>query len=449
MCKSIARLVLFYLAFSALNQLNAHPQKSVDVPIETRRAILLEISENSGIGDSTTSLEIAPLETALVNAGFVVNSVKRRTSAQGIRELMTFRDQLNASPGSIGFVFIRERVPTSVPTGRNRVGDSQLDHEQGLSEGNISRFVNARSDIFSGANAGILLLVFDVLGPLEEGQFEKAVTPTKGLGRLDLATDRLIAVSALDNQPVSNGLFARVLAAEIARPGRPVEQAFIATQQRVARETNRQQTPVTIPSLYETFCFRTCNYGEPDSSASFDSAAFDHSSVIAGAEQACRVGEKQACWDAGYVYLYGSDQVRRDENKAIELLSLGCAPSFPAACNLYARQLWTLPDRSRYMSDIRNAYNTSCAANDPAGCLGLGAVIELNADSVTELMEANDYYRKSCLGGQERGCAYLAYNTFAGIGRARDPINGLIALKKSCRLRDHWACDQIELVRVR
>ncbi|MBI1254614.1 MAG: SUMF1/EgtB/PvdO family nonheme iron enzyme [Hyphomonas sp.] len=109
---------------------------------------------------------------------------------------------------------------------------------------------------FSATGATAVVLIFDACRNIPGGSGWKS--GTKGIGRVDAATDMLIAYSTSLDDVAKEGVYAPILAEEIRRPGVSVAALFDNVQVRVAEVTGRIQRPWYNSQLYNRVCLAGC-----------------------------------------------------------------------------------------------------------------------------------------------------------------------------------------------
>lgn len=109
---------------------------------------------------------------------------------------------------------------------------------------------------FAATGATAVVLIFDACRNIPGGSGWKS--GSKGIGRVDAATDMLIAYSTSLDDVAKEGVYAPILAEEIRRPGVSVAALFDNVQVRVAEVTGRIQRPWYNSQLYNRVCFAGC-----------------------------------------------------------------------------------------------------------------------------------------------------------------------------------------------
>lgn len=208
--------------------------------------LALVISQSTYTGDLGTvaaaQAESGALAAALTGAGFQVARQDDLDHAHLKQALSDFRAILSeAGPDAVGFVYYTGHGMQNPDTKDSYLlgTDAMIRNASDLEEYGLS--IAEQRNAFARTGAAALILVFDACRDTPSVPGWKA--GTKGLARVDAATEMLIAYSTEAGAVAAEGVYAPVLAREIAVPGRDLESMFAEVQRQVAAGTNSTQLP--------------------------------------------------------------------------------------------------------------------------------------------------------------------------------------------------------------
>ena len=148
-------------------------------------------------------------------------------------------------------------------------------------------------------------------------------------------------------------------------------------------------------------------------------------------ENACKVGDSQACWELGYRYS-SRFSGRENRQKAKKLFVKACDGGVTQACFI----LDVIEARKNKQDNkVNSRLAQKCENNDFYACRLLGDYHDYNKLR-RDQYKANQLYKKACNGGDAKACFTLAINTYSN-------RSSLQWLEKGCSLGMAWLCDDV------
>ncbi len=204
------------------------------------------------------------IDKALKSTGFKITR-KSDLTKSGLEDVLgEFRAALEASgPDTIAFVYYTGHGLQHPQSGDSYLLgiDARLKSASDLAVYGLD--LASQRDGFAATGAQAIFLVFDACRNVPALPGFKG--NKKGIGRVEAEPDMLIAYSTRLDDVAEEGVYAPILAEELARPGQTAETAFTAAQRRVQQSTARKQRPYTDMDLSNEVCFAGCTV--PASSA--------------------------------------------------------------------------------------------------------------------------------------------------------------------------------------
>lgn len=197
------------------------------------------------------------IDKALKSTGFKITR-KSDLTKSGLEDVLgEFRAALEASgPDTIAFVYYTGHGLQHPQSGDSYLLgiDARLKSASDLAVYGLD--LASQRDGFAATGAQAIFLVFDACRNVPALPGFKG--NKKGIGRVEAEPDMLIAYSTRLNDVAEEGVYAPILAEELARPGQTAETAFTAAQRRVQQSTARKQRPYTDMDLSNEVCFAGC-----------------------------------------------------------------------------------------------------------------------------------------------------------------------------------------------
>ncbi len=224
-----------------------------------RLALIIEQTNYSGDLSrvALAKSEADHIDKALKSTGFKITR-KSDLTKSGLEDVLgEFRAALEASgPDTIAFVYYTGHGVQHPQSGDSYLLgiDARLKSASDLAVYGLD--LASQRDGFAATGAQAIFLVFDACRNVPALTGFKG--NKKGIGRVEAEPDMLIAYSTRLNDVAEEGVYAPILAEELARPGQTAETAFTAAQRRVQQSTARKQRPYTDMDLSNEVCFAGC-----------------------------------------------------------------------------------------------------------------------------------------------------------------------------------------------
>lgn len=166
---------------------------------------------------------------------------------------------------------------------------------------------------------------------------------------------------------------------------------------------------VVAPELNEM----GCEFGDGDAcwklgtTASYSYTPAGNRKAFAYYQMGCTYGSPDGCLSLGWLYMYGTDGVPADPEKAKEIIGKACEGGSAVACSQLADSLvWS--------------------------------------GNPTDQLQALDFYGKGCDLGDATGCMALGRNYSSGYIIASDPVKALEFFDRACEVaQGGWTCSEI------
>ena len=197
---------------------------------------------------------------ALRELDFDITPVVNETKAGLEEALEQFRTRLKAAgPDAVAFIYYtghgiqHPEQPDNYLLGT----DTDLKMEEDIATFGVS--LTAQRDLFHAVGARGVVMVFDACRNIPPA-FKDVQSPpsfepaTKGMVRMKAPVGMLVAYSTDEGDVAEEGAYAPILAEELLKPGRTIEQAFESTKYRVADKSGRMQRPWDDAKIYEKLC---------------------------------------------------------------------------------------------------------------------------------------------------------------------------------------------------
>ncbi|MEO9969963.1 MAG: caspase family protein [Hyphomonadaceae bacterium] len=425
---------------------------------ETEPRLALVIEQTAYSGD-LSRIELASREADLISGaleqtGFEVRRVANLRKVQLEVALDTFRLELEgAGPEAVGFIYYTGHGVQNPETRDSYLLGTKA-RLRGASDLAIYGVdMQTQLDGFAATGAKAVFVVFDACRNTPAIRGWK--TRTKGIARVEVGTDMLVAYATGLDDVAAEGVYAPVLSEEIVRPEQTAGEAFSAAQIRVANATGRGQLPWTNNLLYNEFCFAGCTgrsrnlgtsheltgaaqpnddgiivpsdiseYEHENEDGYWNKISDDEWASLGGMELLDRYfsfstsdvllaeaesGDRDAQAFIGIVYNNGrSPWFRYDYDKAEYFLRLSCAQDHKRACGALGGAI-RHPARATHEKRVEgfNLVKEACDEGLPIFCwataweLASGEVVERDLDA------ARFYAGGSCENGSVAGCDLL------------------------------------------
>ena len=406
---------------------------------ETRLALVIGQTEYSG---DLSRVKLADHEAKLIEAslrsvGFEVTSRRDLSGAKLKDTLGDFRIRLErAGRDAVGFVYYTghgARHPASQDSYLLGI-DAKLRGASDLAAYGVD--MKSQRDAFGATGAKAVFLVFDACRNTPAIPGWKA--SSKGLSRVEAASDMLIAYSTSLGDLAAEGVYAPVLAEELKRPGRSAEAAFAAAQRQVAAQTGREQLPWYNPLLYSEVCFAGCS--------GLSTSIAPPRPVLSGKNeadrQACDGGDMRGCVSLGVSYKNGWG-VPEDFSEASRLYRQACDGGYMLGCFNMGVNYQKGKGVPEDLSEANRLYRQACDGGYMLGCFNMGVNYENGTGVPEDLSEANRLYRQACDGGEMRGCNSLGVSYQKGKGVPEDLSEANRLFRKACDGGNMLGCNNL------
>jgi TPR repeat protein len=170
--------------------------------------------------------------------------------------------------------------------------------------------------------------------------------------------------------------------------------------------------------------------------------AGNHKKARPAFEAACKAGNGESCFSAGYMWSKGEGG-KADDTKARGFYTSGCKLGDGGACNNLANFM----DKGRGgpLDTVQAlaTYEKSCAGNNQLGCFQAAKVLAYG-DSAGKVKidatRAQGFYVRACDLNYTAACYIAASNVRAGRGVAADEAAANQLFRRACTLGDKEAC---------
>lgn len=252
----IGRLILWAcLAVFAAG--SAHAEKRIALVIANEAYTAPNLGRLPG-----TKVDAQRIASALVRAGFpaprVVTDVNRDALRAAVRNFV--RQLAEAGPDAVGFFYYSGHGIADSRRGQNYLIPIDANITTAAELPLAAEPLDEALDAIEGAGVRAVFVVIDACRstPTSMTRGSKGLLPTRG------RTDTLVAFATAPGETAADdGLYSRVLAEELVRPGANSVTLFAQVQQAVARATGRRQIPQFLSSLVDPVQFVPVAYQPP------------------------------------------------------------------------------------------------------------------------------------------------------------------------------------------
>jgi uncharacterized protein len=158
-------------------------------------------------------------------------------------------------------------------------------------------------------------------------------------------------------------------------------------------------------------------------------------------EQACLLGQPDACFHVGVHFYFGQDKFPLDRRSASVAYARGCDLGEPRACNNLGDGLAYGDGVVRDVERAAAAFSKACRLGEALGCANLGYMAEHGEGVVRDLARARALYRDACLTGDVYGCLHADMLAALDSGVPRAPSRAFAHWRRACdQARDARAC---------
>lgn len=197
---------------------------------------------------------------ALDELDFDITPVANETKAGLENALEQFRIKLKAAgPDAVAFIYYTGHGIQHPQHPDNFLLGTDTDLKTAADIETFGVNLTAQRDLFHAVGARGVVMVFDACRNIPPDLKDIGAPPTfepatKGMVRMKAPVGMLVAYSTDEGDVAEEGAYAPILADELLKPGRTIEQAFESTKYRVADKSGRMQRPWDDAKIYEKLC---------------------------------------------------------------------------------------------------------------------------------------------------------------------------------------------------